>query len=261
MADYSIEVSIPTVGPGGLPEAPEDSIIYGRRDREWVNMTAPANLQIRRGTAAEVAAITPLQGEPVWATDTKQLVVGDGITAGGIQVGVQALQGVYVFKTADQSTSLGTSDGGSDALQSDNTLTFATEENAMYSVELGIIATQSEEDTSPPQPLEEAGFVGKIAATNATVFGFWQPTFSAVNPAPLTRATIIFSGDGDGTSHLGHPDTGAFTAFMLQSFSVLGGNSAGSITFQFGGGFVPPTGATTTVKKGSWLRYTKLTSQ
>jgi hypothetical protein len=90
MADYTIEVSIPTVGPGGLPEAPEDSIIYGRRDREWVNMTAPANLQIRRGTAAEVAAITPLEGEPVWATDTKRLYIGDGVSAGGYLVSPNA---------------------------------------------------------------------------------------------------------------------------------------------------------------------------
>jgi hypothetical protein len=96
MADYSIEVAVPNVGPQGPQgpagefgelEAPEDGIIYGRKDAEWVDMTAPANLQVRRGTAAEVAAITPLEGEPVWATDTKQLVVGDGSTAGGVPIG------------------------------------------------------------------------------------------------------------------------------------------------------------------------------
>jgi hypothetical protein len=95
MADYEIEVSIPNIGPAGPQgpagefgelEAPEDGIIYGRRDGEWVDMTAPANLQVRRGTAAEVAAITPLEGEPVWATDTKELVVGDGATLGGVPV-------------------------------------------------------------------------------------------------------------------------------------------------------------------------------
>jgi hypothetical protein len=92
MADYSIEVAIPNqgpVGPQGPPgefgelEAPEDGIIYGRKDAEWVDMTSPANLQVRRGTAAEVAAITPLEGEPVWATDTKRLSIGDGVSAGG----------------------------------------------------------------------------------------------------------------------------------------------------------------------------------
>jgi hypothetical protein len=96
MADYTIEVAIPNqgpVGPQGPPgefgelEAPEDGIIYGRKDAEWVDMTAPANLQVRRGTAAEVAAVTPLEGEPVWATDTKKLVIGDSTTAGGIEIG------------------------------------------------------------------------------------------------------------------------------------------------------------------------------
>jgi hypothetical protein len=68
-------------------DSPQDGIIYGRKDGNWIDMTSPANLQIRRGTAAEVGAITPLQGEPVWKTDEKSLVVGDGQTAGGIVVG------------------------------------------------------------------------------------------------------------------------------------------------------------------------------
>jgi hypothetical protein len=102
MADYSIEVAIPNQGPAGPQgppgefgelEAPQDGIIYGRKDGEWVDMTAPANLQVRRGTAAEVAAITPLEGEPVWATDTKLLYLGDGSTAGGIQVSEFPLDG------------------------------------------------------------------------------------------------------------------------------------------------------------------------
>jgi hypothetical protein len=71
----------------GLEEAPEDGIIYGRKDADWIDITEPANLQVRRGTAAEVAAITPLEGEPVWETDTKKLKVGDSSTAGGIMVG------------------------------------------------------------------------------------------------------------------------------------------------------------------------------
>jgi hypothetical protein len=109
MADYSIEVSIPNagpVGPQGPPgefgelEAPQDGIIYGRKDAEWVNMTAPANLQVRRGTAAEVAAITPLEGEPVWATDTKKLRVGDGSTQGGISIGDFPVSGGFATEGA-----------------------------------------------------------------------------------------------------------------------------------------------------------------
>ena len=72
---------------GGLADAPSDGTFYARKDAAWVDITSPANLQIRRGLAAEVAAITPMVGEPVWATDTKVLSVGDGTTAGGIIAG------------------------------------------------------------------------------------------------------------------------------------------------------------------------------
>ena len=44
-------------------------------------------LQIRRGTNAERLTITPESGEPIWTTDTKELYVGDGSTAGGINIG------------------------------------------------------------------------------------------------------------------------------------------------------------------------------
>ena len=44
------------------------------------------SLQFRRGLDADRAATTFASGEPVWTTDTHVLYVGDGITAGGIQV-------------------------------------------------------------------------------------------------------------------------------------------------------------------------------
>jgi hypothetical protein len=43
-------------------------------------------LQLRRSSASTVSNYVPAEGEPVWITDTKQLVVGDGTTAGGIAV-------------------------------------------------------------------------------------------------------------------------------------------------------------------------------
>jgi hypothetical protein len=44
-------------------------------------------LRIRRGTDAERLTITPLQGEIIFATDTKKLYVGDGATVGGVLIG------------------------------------------------------------------------------------------------------------------------------------------------------------------------------
>ena len=77
-------------------EAPIDGVIYGRKDANWVDITAPANLQVRRGTKAEVNAITPLDGEPVWKTDSKTLAIGDGSTVGGVNVGNFPLSGTKV---------------------------------------------------------------------------------------------------------------------------------------------------------------------
>ena len=44
-------------------------------------------LQFRRGTETEIQSIVPSSGEPLWATDSLQLYIGDGVTQGGHLVG------------------------------------------------------------------------------------------------------------------------------------------------------------------------------
>lgn len=46
------------------------------------------SLQIRRGTAAQLAVITPVIGELIYTTDTQVVYVGDGTTLGGIPIAV-----------------------------------------------------------------------------------------------------------------------------------------------------------------------------
>ena len=58
-------------------------------------------LKVRRGTDTERMAVTPEIGEPVWATDTSTLYIGDGSTAGGIAVRGSAA-GVTVVQTKQQ---------------------------------------------------------------------------------------------------------------------------------------------------------------
>lgn len=41
-------------------------------------------IQVRQGTVAQLAGITPASGELCWTTDTNLLKIGDGTTAGGI---------------------------------------------------------------------------------------------------------------------------------------------------------------------------------
>lgn len=44
----------------------------------------PQTIKFRQGTRAALLGIVPQNGEPCWTTDTKQLYIGDGATAGGV---------------------------------------------------------------------------------------------------------------------------------------------------------------------------------
>jgi hypothetical protein len=88
----------------GNIDAPSGVITYGRLNNQWVDITSPANLQVRRGTAAEVSGIIPLTGEPVWKTDEKTLVVGDGQTSGGIAIGPKVPKTVLNFSSFSSAT-------------------------------------------------------------------------------------------------------------------------------------------------------------
>ncbi len=60
-------------------------------------------LRIRRGTNAQRLLITPLQGELIYTTDSKQLFVGDGTTVGGtaVDTGAVAFSGISTDVTPD----------------------------------------------------------------------------------------------------------------------------------------------------------------
>jgi len=66
------------------------------------------SLQIRRGTAAEVASITPDLAEPIYVTDTEALVIGDGVTQGGniISANLQSLDISQITESGHSVTQL-----------------------------------------------------------------------------------------------------------------------------------------------------------
>jgi|GEM_PF-5097152 len=69
----------------------------GALDLSGYTLTLPSDLliQFRRGTASELAATTLANGEPGWTTDTKQLYIGDGSTAGGLERGLLNYPGIW----------------------------------------------------------------------------------------------------------------------------------------------------------------------
>lgn len=79
--------------------------------------------QLRRGTNAQRTAITPLQGELLYTTDTKNLYVGDGTTAGGVIVsgggGGTDTNTTYAISTATSTGGVNLRLTGSDASTDD----------------------------------------------------------------------------------------------------------------------------------------------
>jgi hypothetical protein len=74
-------------------------------------------LRLRRGTDSTRTSITPVQGEPIYTTDTKKLFIGDGTTAGGVEIG-----GTSVSNASDNR--IITSDGTSTGLSAETNLSF-----------------------------------------------------------------------------------------------------------------------------------------
>jgi len=71
------------------------------------------SLRIRRGTDAQRQQITPDEGELIYTTNTKKLFIGDGIVAGGINIG-SALAGTgLVFDIGTQTLQVTSVPGGS----------------------------------------------------------------------------------------------------------------------------------------------------
>lgn len=73
-------------------------------------------VQLRRGTSAQNSAFTGQAGELIYATDTKELFIHDGVTAGGTSVAASVADDSITFakieEIADQ-TILGNNSGGS----------------------------------------------------------------------------------------------------------------------------------------------------
>lgn len=84
---------------------PEFSGGTGALDLSGYTLTLPASmtLEIRRGTRAELNAITPPLAEPGYITDSEEIIVGDGVTAGGKKVGLRrAIGATSTFQPTTQ---------------------------------------------------------------------------------------------------------------------------------------------------------------
>ena len=144
-------------------------------------------VQIRRGTNAENAAFTGQEGELVYTTDTKDLYVHDGSTAGGTVVG--SLVGIaddsITFAKIEEipaNTILGNNTGGS----SDIIELTTTQTRTLLNVADGATANDSDANLK-----NRANHTGTQTASTISDFDTEVANNSAVtaNTAKVTNAT------------------------------------------------------------------------
>ena len=129
-----------------------------------------STLQFRRGVAANRSPVTPAVGEPLFTTDTKQLFVGDGATAGGIgvaPVNSPAFTGLPTAPTTatnDNSTNLATTAFVQGVLQAmlQNVVLFkgVVDASKVSPAAAGVIGTPA------------AGWQYRVSVAGSTAFGF-----------------------------------------------------------------------------------------
>lgn len=98
-------------------------------------------LQLRRGTTAELSAITGSQGEVFVNTDTNQLVVMDGVTPGGTIVGNTAvgnITGLVAFDSVAQLKAQSLNEG--DVVKTKGYYTAGDAGSAEYIIKSGVTA-------------------------------------------------------------------------------------------------------------------------
>ena len=170
-------------------------------------------VQIRRGTNAENAAFTGQEGELVYTTDTKDLYVHDGTTAGGAIVG--SLAGIaddsITFAKIEEipaNTILGNNTGGS----SDIIELSVAQTQALLNVADGATANDSDANlknranhTGTQTASTISDFDTEVAnnsavAANTAKISYTDAAAVALNTAKVTNAT--HTGDVTGSTAL-----------------------------------------------------------
>ena len=174
-------------------------------------------VQLRRGTVAQNSAFTGAVGELVYATDTKELFIHDGVTAGGTNVAASVADDSITFakieEIADQ-TILGNNTGGpSDILE----LTPA-QVRAIINVADGATANDSDANLK-----NRANHTGTQLSSTISDFS----TAVATNPYVLANTAKI-SASGSVTTHNDVTSAGSGAIITSAERTKLSGISAGA---------------------------------
>lgn len=179
-------------------------------------------LRIRRGVEADRTGFTPLEGEPIYVTDTKKVYIGDGSTAGGVNIS-QAL----TVDTQDFTAS-GTWTKPANALWVEVTMCGAGEN--------GVAG-----DTGSAGRGGRAGKVATKTFAAASLASTVSVTCATSSSANTSFGTHLYAHGGSQTNHSGGGATSETNALNAAEYSLFGtgglpGGYAGSHGAAFGSG-------------------------
>ena len=146
-------------------------------------------IRFRRGTAAQLASITPDLGEPCWVTDTNTLYIGNGTTPGGVPLaGLQLVGTAYIGgKTTGNSRGVTSLD-----IQSNRSLNTQVASGSNAST-FGMLNTASANYCTAigyNNTASTSHYNTSIGASN-TASGYYSTAIGYSNAASATRAVAI----------------------------------------------------------------------
>jgi hypothetical protein len=204
-------------------------------------------LRLRRGTEADRTSITPVQGEPIYTTDTKKLFIGDGTTAGGVEVG-----GTSVSNASDNR--IITSDGTSTGLSAETNLSF---DGSMLNVTGSVIAnslTGSLQGTATTASYV-LNAVSSSFATNSNTASTASYVLNAVSSSfasnSNTASTASYVLNAVSSSFASNSNTASTASYVLNAVSS---SFATTASYLLGGG-VSISGPTTDIVNYSGITH------
>ena len=168
-------------------------------------------IQIKRGLEANRTGITPALGELIWTTDTKNLYVGDGTTAGGIKVTAN-VEASYIASTEKGAANgVATLDSNSQIPTSQLPAIAITSTFVVASETAQLALTAQEGDIAVRSDLNQS-YVhnGGVAGTIADWTKLLTPTDTILSVNGKTGTVVLTTDDiSEGTSNLYYTSTRA----------------------------------------------------
>lgn len=209
-------------------------------------------LRLRRGTDSTRTSITPVQGEPIYTTDTKKLFIGDGTTAGGVEVG-----GTSVSNSANDR--IITSDGTSTGLVAESNLSFNGTQLTVTGSVISPSFTGSLQGSSSYSIQSLSASFATIASTASYVLNSVSASFAtnsstasyilnAVSASFATTASYVLGGGGGATV------TSSGNDRLITSDGTTGG-LVGETNLRFNGSILNVTGSVIATSYTGSLQY------